>query len=178
MEKATTRKKRKNHKVPDATEILGAKLKRKRSDLGYSLSDISEMTGFSTSTIVDMENGVTTNINYYLEYAKTIQYELRELFNIDIGSGGTYPLSPQKLERAFLTRNIKNLHFVENYFLSQRDVSAVVKKLDELQILKKEDKNISSKVSAVLINLVGEGLLEIDGKEGRNNLYKLRSDSR
>lgn len=164
--------KRKIHKVPYATETLGEKLKIKRDDDGFSLSDIVEMTGFSQSAIVDMENGTVTNINYYLEYAKTLDYELPDLFQIDIGKGSLFPLSLKKQERAFLTKNIKKLYFEEDFFSTQRSVKDIVNKLTQLNVFKVKDEEISSKVSSVIFNLMKEGFLKVAGKSGRNNLYQ------
>jgi|GEM_PF-6490930 len=164
--------KRRIHKVPHATETLGEKLKSKRDEEGFSLSDIVEMTGFSQSAIVDMENGAVTNINYYLEYAKTLAYELPDLFRIDIGKGSLFPLSLKKQERAFLTKNIRKLYFEEDFFSTKKSVRDIVEALTQLNVFKVKDDEISSKVSSVIFNLKNEGFLTIAGKNGRNNLYQ------
>jgi len=62
-------KEEKKYRVPNATETLGKKLKAKRKKLKHSISDISQFTGFSPSTIVDLEKGITVDVNYYITYA-------------------------------------------------------------------------------------------------------------
>lgn len=164
--------KRKIHKIPHATEAIGLKLKNKRIEQGYSLSDIVEMTGFAQSSVIDLENGSASNIHYYLEYAKTLEYNLSDLFQIDIGRGSLYKLSSKKQERAFLTRNTRKLYYDLSFFSKKRSVKDVIEGLKEIDALKVYDDDISSKVSSVLFNMVEEGLLIVTEKSGRNNLYR------
>lgn len=46
-------------KITD-TESFGEQLRKRRKELGYTQSDISEITGFSVSFISDLERGKPT----------------------------------------------------------------------------------------------------------------------
>ncbi|WP_428331600.1 helix-turn-helix domain-containing protein [Mucilaginibacter sp.] len=171
MIKDKSDKEKKKYKVSNITELLGKKLKGKRLQLDYSLSDAGDLTGFSTSTIVDIENGVTSDINYYIAYAQALYFILSELFNVDITYGPRYTLSSKKEARIFLTYNIKKLYSSNNFFAEKKSVASVAEKLFELKIIDIINPFIRTRISGVLLTLVDEKMLFIVEKKGRNNLY-------
>ncbi|WP_291066926.1 MULTISPECIES: hypothetical protein [unclassified Empedobacter] len=59
---------------PVYREKLGKSLLNKRIELNYTRKDISILTTITENTINSIEKGVTTNIDYYVEYAKAVQY--------------------------------------------------------------------------------------------------------
>ncbi|QEM06195.1 helix-turn-helix transcriptional regulator [Mucilaginibacter rubeus] len=162
---------KKKYKVPNATEILGEKLKQRRITSEYSLSDAGDLTGFSTSTIVDIENGVTVDINYYIAYAQTLLYPLSEFFDINIPYGPRYKLSSKKQSRVFITYNIKKLYTDFDFFAQKQSVGDVALKLLELEVITDISPFIRTRISGVLLSLVDENMLFVSEKKGRNNLY-------
>ena len=170
-DKSSSNREKKKYKVPNATELIGKALKKRRTKLELSLSDVADMTGFSGSTIVDTENGITADINYYISYAQTLNYKLSELFDIDIPYGARYPLSAKKEARLFITNNIKKLYTEYDFFAEKQSVANVAAKLQELKIIKGITPSISTRISGILLSLVDEKMLHIVEKNGRNNIY-------
>jgi transcriptional regulator with XRE-family HTH domain len=166
----TSVKEEKKYKFPKATETLGKRLKVKRKKLKFSISDVALFTGFSTSTIDDLEKGITVDVNYYITYAQTLYFPLPELFNIRIKYGPRFPLTAKKEARIFLTNNINTL-LLDDFFSKNQSVDSVAKKLHEKKVLKEITLTIRSKISAVLSKLVKKEILIISDTIGRNHLY-------
>lgn len=157
----------KNYNNRYITENLGALLKKKRIQMGYSLGDMEEMTQFPKSTILNIEKGLCTNIHYYLAYSQSVELPILP-FEIELKP--LFQLSPERKSRLFLTLKIKELLNSYAYFDIQRSVNDV---LDEL---KKEfeiepSKVMSTNVSRILLNLIEDGELMLAEKKGRKNLY-------
>ncbi|WP_028298190.1 helix-turn-helix domain-containing protein [Olivibacter sitiensis] len=169
-ESSENKPKKKRHRIPGATEELGKRLQERREELQLSTNDVESMTGFSKSTIIDMEQVKSTDINYYLEYAKTLDYPLPDLFNISIGIGPLFPLPPERQDRLQLTKSIRELHLEEDFFRTEKGTSKVIERLEEKGLISKKDDDLSSKVSSVLLGMVGNSL-EVSTKKGRNNMY-------
>jgi transcriptional regulator with XRE-family HTH domain len=160
------------YQVEGAKQLVGAKLKSKRQSLGYSLGDMSDMTGFSKSTLLNLENGVATNIDYYITSAQALQLPLTELFDILIELKPRFELSADKKNRIFLSRKIRKLIAEDNFFTTSQSVETVIKRLEEKKWIVRS-KESSTNTSRILLNLVDEGLLIVVEKQGRNNLYIL-----
>jgi len=165
------KKENKKYKVPGATIALGDKLKKRRISLKYSLSDVAEMTGFSTSTIVDVELGQTADVNYYIAYAQTLDFKLPELFDLKIPYKPRFQLSPKKQARTFLTDRIKELYTEHDFFAEKQGVGSVAEKLLALKAIKEITPYIRTRISGVLLTLVSEDMLFIAEVQGRNNIY-------
>ena len=157
--------------IPNVTIELGKRLKAKRNKIKFSLSDAGELTGVSSATIVDIESGVTVNINYYIGYAQTLNYKLSELIDLDIEYNSRFSFNSKKTDRTFLTDNIKSLYTDHNFFNESRSVNDVVLKLKELQVIKELTPVIRSKTSSVLATLVANKILFVDKVIGRKKLY-------
>ncbi|QXV63733.1 helix-turn-helix transcriptional regulator [Mucilaginibacter sp. 21P] len=164
-------KKDKKIKLSSVTKIIGQRLKKKRISLKYSLSDVSEMIGISTATIVDMENGYTSDINYYITYALTLFYPLKELFDLELHYGPRFPLSEKKKARIYLTDTIKALFIKDNFFSQNRSVDDVAQRLIKQKTIMSITASIRSQISRILLTLVDRELLKVSGKSGRKKLY-------
>ena len=159
--------KAKIHTNTDITSNLGKLLKEKRISEGLSLGDIMSMTLFSRSTIIRIEQGLVTNIHYYIAVGQalkisvlndSVKYELTPL----------YELSEERKKRQFLTVKVRKLS-IDGFFSTAKSVTNVIDKLVAINNYKKT-KELSTNVSRVLLNLVEDNLL-IKSKNGRNNLY-------
>lgn len=158
---------------PIYRQILGNKLKTKRLDLGYSLSDMEEMSGIPVNTCLSIEKGKTTNIDYYIEYAKTLEYELPSLFEIEIELGAKNSLSKEKQDRVFLTRKLRVLLVKEKFFIDEKGVKEVKDRLLEKGEVQ-DSKTLSAEISGVLLNWCKkeEGILIKRKADRKNNVYK------
>ncbi|SFT05157.1 helix-turn-helix domain-containing protein [Mucilaginibacter polytrichastri] len=160
-------KRAKNYSNKHVTESLGVLLKNTRITLGYSLGDLSEMTQFPKSTIINLENGLSTNIHYYVAYAQAVEFPI---LPIDLVFKPIFELSPERKERLFLTHKINELVKDQLYFQSKRSVGEIIIELRKIYKIE-TSRILSTNVSRVLLNLVEDGILELAEKKGRNNLY-------
>lgn len=104
------------YQTDDVKQNIGFKLKKERLSLGYSFGDIADMTDFSKSTIVNLEKGIATNLDYYIGYAKAIDFKLSKLFDVSIEYKPKYELSEDKKNRVFLSRRIRKLIIESDLF--------------------------------------------------------------
>ena len=141
-------------------------IRKLRMEAGFSIDDISDMTGFGKSRISIIENGGETRTSHLVEIAKAIGVHPSEILNIPFDIRPKYKLSPKRRERDMLTFRINKLHDETDFF----DASVFTK--DVVQSLKAEYKikASSSAVSQVLKRLVSEGKLKYS-KVGRQNCY-------
>lgn len=163
-------KRAKIYKVEGAKETIGATLKEKRIELGYSLGDAADMTDFSKSTISNLESGTATNLDYYITYAQAIKVHLPILFDIPIEYKPRQELSADKQNRIFLSRKIRVLFYEEDFFRNNVTVNDIISRLVKKVEVGKNDK-LSTNVSRVLLNWVEDGLIQLVEKRGRNNVY-------
>ena len=155
---------------PEFRSILGEKLREKRLELNYSVSDISYMTTIPQNTIVSIEKGKTTNIDYYVEYAKAVNYPIGKLTDFGIKLIPRIPLSSERKEATKLTAKIRQ-SIIESNFLSNGRTVAQIR--EELAKLKQVDANDvkSSHVAGVMRNLANDNIVKVADKDGRKNLY-------
>jgi transcriptional regulator with XRE-family HTH domain len=151
----------------DVTEKLGALLRKNRIEKSYSLDDLAHMTQFPKSTILNIEKGNSTNINYYVAYGQAVGCSL---LRVEVELKPLYELSPDRKNRQFLTVKIKDLLKETAFFDIKRSVREV---LQELKTVYKIDttKTHSTNVSTIMLNLIEEGAVLLAEKKGRNNLY-------
>ncbi len=155
---------------PEYRENIGKKLKLHRIMRNFSVSDVAYMLGTSDKTISNTESGKTTNIDYYFEYAKAVQYPMETLLDFKISMIPRNPLPNERLEATKLTAKIKQ-YIIERNFLSNGKTVAQIR--DELVKLKQIDINVvtSSSVAGVMRNLLSDNIVKVADKDGRKNVY-------
>ncbi|OWK72886.1 hypothetical protein CBW16_11595 [Flavobacteriaceae bacterium JJC] len=155
---------------PEYRKNIGKKLKLHRIMRNFSVSDVAYMLGTSDKTISNTESGKTTNIDYYVEYAKAVQYPMETLLDFKISMIPLYPLPNERLEATKLTAKIRQ-YIIEGNFLSDGRTVAQIRA--ELAKLKQIDTNAvtSSHVAGVMRNLSNDNLVKVGGNDGRKNLY-------
>lgn len=154
---------------PEYREILGKILMDKRIEFNYSRKDISIMTTIPENTINSIEKGITINIDYYVEYAKAVQYPLATLTDFNIQLNPINKLPKERLEAVNLTAKIRE-HIVKSNFLETGKVVAEIK--DELLRLKLISKETTSQaVAGVMRNLKEDGVITAGDKVGRKEVY-------
>jgi len=162
-------KRTKIYQADDVKQNIGMKLKEQRLLVGYSIGDIADMTDFSKSTVINLEKGIATNIDYYIGYAKAINLKLQKLFDIPIEYKPKFELSEDKKNRIFLSKRIKKLIIEHNLFQNKIGVDDVITILIENDLTR--SKKLSTYVSRILLNWVEDGTLVVVEKKGRKNVY-------
>lgn len=166
-------KRAKIYEADGAKRLIGEKLKLRRLLLEYSLGDISDMTDFSKSTIINLENGIATNLDYYIGYAKAVDFKLSELFDIPVVYNPKYELSEDKKNRIFLSKKIRVLFKENDFFKESVTVDDVIMYFEKQKTLVRTPK-LSTDISRILLNWVEDGVLFVAEKRGRNNVYRKR----
>lgn len=136
-----------------------------RKEHGYSLEDISAMTGFSVNTLSSIENGGDTYISYCMAICKALGVAPAELFSIDLELQPRFELPPDRRNRALTTLRVGQL-FESGFFATPKLVVSVLEEFALTYGIQPE----SSEVSTALKKLTNDGKLEFT-KEGRRNLY-------
>lgn len=154
---------------PRYRELLGEILMEKRIQFNYARKDISIMTTIPENTISSIEKGITTNIDYYVEYGKAVQYPLETLLDFKIPLKPKIDLPKERKDGVKLTAKVRE-HIVNTNFLSGGKTVAEIK--NALVILKLVPKEIKSQaVAGVMRNLKDDGMVTTAEKVGKNNLY-------
>lgn len=164
-------KKRKDRLVSrEFRDILGARLRTERMKLNYSISDVAYMTTINVNTINTIEKGNATNIDYYIEYAKAVKFDLGKLSDFGIKLIPLVALSQKRTEATKLTSKIRE-HIIEGNFLQNGKTVDQIR--DELAKLKQIDINVvtSTSVAGVMRNLLSDNIVEVVDKDGRKNKY-------
>lgn len=160
-------------KSPKYREYIGQRLRNKRQELGYSLSDIYDMSGIPPNTTLNTEKGITTNIDYYVEYAKTVKYQLDDLNTAGIEAVPSEELSKEKRERTFLTLKIRK-SIIEPDFLGEgKTTEQIIEELIKLKLLT-TDQVSSTEVAGVMQNFIKDETVKVVGKTGNKNIYSLK----
>lgn len=155
---------------PEYRQRIGEKLKFKRIDLEFSINDIAYMTTITDNTVLNIEKGLTTNIDYYVEYAKAVGYPLESLVDFGIKLVPRRPLPKSRQERSNLTSKVRKLIIETEFSNSPKTVSEIKDELLRLEYI--DIKTVSSTdIAGILRNLVKEKLLKTIGKDGRKNVY-------
>ena len=148
------------------TNRIGKHIRKLRMEAGFSIDDVSDMTGFGKSRISAIENGGETNTSHLVGIAKAIGVYPSEIFNIPFVIKPKYKLSPKRQDRSMLTFRINKLYNETDFFHNPVFVKDVIQFLkDQYKI-----KTRSSAVSQILKRLVSEGKLKYS-KVGRQNNY-------
>lgn len=152
-------------------QIIGDRLKSKRLLLEYSLGDISDMTDFSKSTIINLEKGIATNLDYYIGYAKAINLKIPELFDVSVIYEPKYELSEDKKNRIFLSKKLRGLLIKDDFFKNSVTVDDIIIHFEKQNDLTRTIK-LSTDISRILLNWVEDGVLYVVEKRGRTNVYR------
>ncbi len=144
---------------------IGERIRMYRKGHGYSLEDISAMTGFSVNTLSSIENGGDTYVSYCMAICQALGVAPAELFSIGLELEPRFELPPDRLNRALTTLRVVQL-FESGFFATPRLVVSVVEEFNLTYGVQPE----SSEVSTALKKLANDGRLEYS-KWGRRNLY-------
>ncbi len=144
---------------------IGERLRMYRKDRGYSLEDISAMTGFSVNTISSIENGGDTYLSYFIAICQTLGLAPEELFKIELELKPRFELPPDRRSRALTTLRVNQL-FNSGFFETPKLVVSVLEEFALSYGVQPE----SSEVSTALKKLANDGRLQYT-KSGRQNLY-------
>ncbi|KZE73450.1 hypothetical protein AV926_18295 [Myroides marinus] len=147
---------------------IGQKLKKKREELGYTQGDIVYMTKISKSSIIKIENGKTTNMDFYFLYAVTVELSLQSLLDVKIDLAPKRKLTETRSKAIKLTMKIKNL-ISENFFNTPKTVADIKEELLEKKLIDISLK--SGEISNVLRNIEKEKGIEVI-RDGKINRYK------
>lgn len=148
------------------TKKVGSHIKRLRTDKKLSIEDVSVLTGFTRNTIKRVEEGFNTDTSHLIEIAKAIGVHPMELFNVPFDIKPRFKLSPQRVDKVFVTRIITTLLDKGTFFATGKFVKDVVGYL-----LDEENVKVNSvHVSTVLQRLVNTGRLRTK-TVGRNSQY-------
>ena len=150
------------------TEKIGKHIRKLRIDNNFLEQDIASMTGFAKTTITSIENGSNTDTSHLVEIAKAIGVHPMELFNVPFEIKPRHKLSPNRINKVFLTSKIKTL-IKSDFFKTPKLVSDIVEFLSEETNLEIN----STHASVVLKRLCSDGKLKYT-KQGRKNLYSKR----
>ena len=159
-------------KSPEYRTFLGKKLREERQKQGYSLSDIFDMTSIPENTVLSLEKGITTSIDYYVEYAKAVAYDFDGLKAAGIKLLPLKALPKEKLERVFLTKKVRT-YIIKTDFLGDGKTNEQIR--DELFRLEQIDKKVTTSidVAGVMRNLIDDETVKVVGKSGGKNTYAL-----
>lgn len=155
---------------PEFRRILGEKLREKRLELNYSVSDISYMTTIPQNTVVSIEKGKTTNIDYYVEYAKAVNYPIGKLTDFGIKLIPRIPLSSERKEATKLTAKIKEFIIPGNFLSHGKTVAEIHDELIRLKQIS-ATKVSSTGIAGVMRNLSSDNIVTAREKIGRKNVY-------
>lgn len=157
-------------KSPAYREFLGKELRKHRIDGGYTLLDVSVMTGIPVNTLLGIEKGKVTNLDYYVEYGKAVKYPLATLRQAKIKLEPAHKLPKEQLKRIKLTKEIRD-NIVLTDFLSNGKSSQQIK--DELERLKVIPIGVitTTEIAGVMRNLIADDVVTIESKVGNKNTY-------
>lgn len=149
---------------------IGEKIRKYRKEKGYSLDDVSLMTGLSINTLSSIENGGNTYVSHCIAICQALGLKPSELFDIQIELKPRYELPPARQNRALTTLRINQL-YETGFFSTPRFVESVVEELAVNYGVQVD----SSEISTALKKLNDDGKLTFS-KSGRRNLYVVRED--
>ncbi|GAQ14842.1 hypothetical protein MODO_2534 [Myroides odoratimimus] len=150
-------------------KIIGERLRVKREKGKITREAVINITGVSKSSIIQVEKGAAKDIDFYVKYAKALNYSLSELMDVDFRLVPINNLSSNvKLTTSQVTQNIRNL--LEGPFFSEaKTVADIRKNLLENGLI--EGTVTSNAISAALSNLRKEEIIDAK-KVGGKYYYK------
>ena len=151
-------------------EQIGKKLKQKRIELNFSINDIAYMTEMTENTVLSIEKGNTTNIDYYVEYAKAVQYPLETLNDFKIKLVPSKVLPEDRKEKANLTGKIRKYIVESNFLKTGKTVAEIKAELIKFDLIDATQVS-STEIAGVMSNFVIDDIVKIESKVGRKNIY-------
>lgn len=146
---------------------LGANLSTQRETLELSVEDISEMTGFSTQTIRNIEAGEESSLSYVIAICQALDLHPTKAFDFPIKLEPRFKLSAVRAEKTRLTQRIEGF-VASDYFNQGRTAKDVVSELNEVYQIH----TTTSAVSVILKRKVDEQLLKIEQTGKKQRIYK------
>ncbi len=144
---------------------IGERIRKYRKEHGYSLEDVSAMTGFSINTISSIENGGDTYISYCIAICQALEVSPRELLDIEVDLKPRYELPPDRRNRSLTTLRVNQL-LNSGFFSTPKLVVSVVEEFSSVYGIQPD----SAEISTALKKLANDGKLNYT-KSGRKNLY-------
>lgn len=171
---AQDQSKRKNILIsPDYRTSIGKKLREKRIALNFSIGDVAYMLDIPERTVISMENGTVTNIDYYVEFAKAVAYPLESLSSFNIPLVPLKKLPLERKEKVKLTFAIRECIVNSGFLNERRSVEDIRNELLRLNQIP-DDKKVFNNISGVMRNLVDDASVVIAEKTKGKNMYKAR----
>lgn len=165
-------KKAERIKSPEYRIFIGKNLKEQRINEGYTLNDIREMSGIPLNTLVGLEKGEVTNIDYYVEYAKAVKYPLATLRQAKIKMQPLKKLSKESLQRINLTKEVRD-NIIKKGFLSKgKSSQQIIDELERLKVVPK-DSVATTDIAGIMRNMIADDTVKVDSKAGNKNTYIL-----
>ncbi|MFU1856608.1 helix-turn-helix domain-containing protein [Sphingobacterium sp. NGMCC 1.201703] len=166
-------KKSERIKSPEYRIFIGKNLREQRINEGYTLNDVQEMTEIPINTLVGIEKGQVTNIDYYVEYGKAVKYPLATLTQAEIKMQSAKELPKERLKAIKLTKEIR-VNIILTGFLSVGKGSQQIKEeLERLKVIPK-DTITTSEIAGVMRNLKADDIVKIESRSGNKNTYIIK----
>jgi transcriptional regulator with XRE-family HTH domain len=139
---------------------IGERVKDQRIKSELEIEDISEMTGFTSNTIRNLEDGNELTLSYFVEICKAIKIHPKEILDLKIDTQTRFKLSPSRKEKPRLTARIK-LYLADNYFLKDRTAHDILQELEEAY----QVKSSTAAISVILNRMVKMDILKASKKK-------------
>ncbi|WP_162304120.1 helix-turn-helix domain-containing protein [Chryseobacterium mulctrae] len=155
---------------PEYRGQIGKKLKQRRIELNFSINDIAFMTDITDNTVLSIEKGITTNIDYYVEYAKAVHYPLETLDDFKIKLVPHKALPDDRKAKANLTGKIRKCIVQSSFLNTGKTVAEIKAELINFKLIDATQVS-STEIAGVMRNFVIDGIVKIENKVGRKNIY-------
>lgn len=161
-------------KSPEYRIYIGKQLRQLRIEEGYTLNDVYDMTDIPINTLVGIEKGEVTNIDYYVEYAKAVKYPLATLRQAQIKMQPVKKLPKEQLNRIRLTKNIREQIILTGKLQVGKSSQQILTELENLKVIP-ENTVTTTEIAGVMRNLIADDVVIVDSKNGNKNNYVMKS---
>lgn len=161
-------------KSPEYRIYIGKQLRQLRIEEGYTLNDVYDMTNIPINTLVGIEKGEVTNIDYYVEYAKAVKYPLATLRQAKIKMQPVKKLPKEQLNRIRLTKNIREQIILTGKLQVGKSSQQILTELENLKVIP-ENTVTTTEIAGVMRNLIADDVVIVDSKNGNKNNYVVKS---
>ncbi|MHA6697173.1 helix-turn-helix domain-containing protein [Chryseobacterium sp. A321] len=145
-------------------------LRAERLKSNLTLEDLAIMTTATINTIHSIEKGDTTNIDYYVEYAKAVGYDFGNFKEFDIELVPKVRLPKENSRRIHLTGKIRTLIIQGGFLKAGKTVSEIKAELVRMKQINSSEVT-SADIAGVMRNLLKDNIVQIHHKDGRKNIY-------
>lgn len=163
-------------KSPEYRVFIGKEIREYRLNEGYTLADVHEMTTIPLNTLVGLENGKVTNIDYYVEYAKAVKYPLATLRQAKIKMQPAQKLPKEWLQRIKLTREVREHIIIKDFLSKGKSSQQIIDELERLEVIPKNSVT-TTEIAGVMRNMIADEIVKIESKSGNKNTYINRPTS-